>query len=247
LVNFIIREFIQAASQHKCQYIVSKLTDDFLINGGNIDWLQGLQHTPTKIRNLAKLNTILAHQPWRLQAADIGALVRGAPNPQDNWTTSEIVHIIVILSTFHSLSSFVLGCGIVPEYDSIGGYIYEQSSNEDPGSCIGIMNPQEISPADASGLNISLNQEQSGEPDTERSIIEPAKPIDIPNKSPPIQKQTVDVESLKHTTQLIQRLKETSLQEDNYGTSNDDSSFKPVDTNKLDEIVEFENVEEESE
>ena len=40
--EFLWRVFFQAASQHKCQYVVSKLTDDFLINGGNIDWLQGL-------------------------------------------------------------------------------------------------------------------------------------------------------------------------------------------------------------
>lgn len=201
---------MMAASQHKCRYIVSKLTDDFLIHGGNIDWLQGLQHTPTKIRKLAKLNTILAHQPWRLQPSDIGELARGSPNPQDNWATAEIVHVIVILSTFHSLSSYVLGCGIVPEYDSIGGNIFEQPSTEESESCYGIMDSSDgISPAMLSGLGVSLVQEQSEKPNTETTAIKTSKPIDIPKAPSSAQKETDDIESLKHTTQLIKRLKAT--------------------------------------
>jgi len=229
---------MMAASQHKCQYVVSKLTDEFILAGGNIDWLQGLEHAPVKIRNLATLNTILAHQPWRLKASHIGALARGAPNPHDNWKINEIVHAIVILSTFHSLSSYVLGCGIVPEYDSIGGN-YEQPLTEEPGSSIGIMSPLERSDM-ASGLGVSLFQERSN--DSEENTVEPAKPITIQNKSTPTRSD--DVESMKHTNKLIERLKKkrelqisTFNNEDtHYGSVSSDSSLR----------VDFENIEEET-
>ncbi|CAG8505229.1 16231_t:CDS:2 [Funneliformis caledonium] len=220
---------IMAASQHKCQYIVSKLTSDFLINGGDANWLLGLQYAPQKIRNLATLNAILAHQPWRLQASHIGALVRVLPN---NWTISEIVHVIMILSTFHSLSSFVLGCGIVPEYDSIGGY-YDlppwASTTVEDGS-IGIMDSSEsISPNVGSGLGIT---------EEEQTEVEKPKDDDSGNseKTPAenfTKELTSDVEIQRHTDQLIKRLKNKP---DLHLSSSTLSS----------EIAEFENIEEET-
>nr|CAG8561844.1 5382_t:CDS:2 [Entrophospora candida] len=156
---------IMAASQHKCQYLVSLLRNEYLIIGGDPKWLESLDNAPRKIRNLSALNTILAHQPWRLKPLDIARLIKGSKDRQDNWAITEIVHVILLLSTFHSMSSYVLGCGIVPEYDSIGG-IYEDVSfnnadNVDGGNsdykAIGLLGDiEEINPDVGAGLGVKL-------------------------------------------------------------------------------------------
>ena len=40
---------------------------DFVKNGGDIKWLQGLHHVPQKILNLLVVNKTVAHQPWLLK------------------------------------------------------------------------------------------------------------------------------------------------------------------------------------
>ncbi|KAI9596443.1 Sestrin [Syncephalis fuscata] len=129
-----------AAAQHSCQYLVSLLRLEFLQAGGDPTWINGIDHAPGKLRRLVTLNTILAHQPWRLTPAHIGALVRadadedtfpsmantnsanGNNSPaSENWTMGEIVHAIVIMATYHGLASFALSCGLVPELDTLGG------------------------------------------------------------------------------------------------------------------------------
>jgi hypothetical protein len=37
----------------------------------------------------------------------------------NGWSVAEIVHCIVVISSIHSTSSFVLGCGVLPENDII--------------------------------------------------------------------------------------------------------------------------------
>ncbi|RWS30217.1 Sestrin-like protein [Leptotrombidium deliense] len=81
---------------------------EFLMCGGNKDWLNGYQHIPKKLQDLNEINKLLAHQPWLFNKGHIEKLTKG----NDSWSLSEVVHAIVILSHFHALSSFVFGCGI---------------------------------------------------------------------------------------------------------------------------------------
>ncbi|KAF3176170.1 Sestrin-1 [Orbilia oligospora] len=118
---------ILAAAEHKCQYFVSLLSRYFLDYGGNRTWLRGLEYAPKKLQRLAKLNTLLAHQPWRLTHGDIQDLIKGTNNPSDelgdNWSTSEVVLALCILSYYHAQSGFALACGLVPETDLPGGTV----------------------------------------------------------------------------------------------------------------------------
>ncbi|CAG8446448.1 10845_t:CDS:2 [Acaulospora colombiana] len=144
---------IMAASQHKCQCLVSHLRNEFLFFRGDPEWLKGLEHAPPKIKKIAKINTILAHQPWQLEPKDIRHL-RDSP---DKWTYQEIIHIIIILSTFHSLSSYVLSCGIVPEYDAVGGYkVTLPSDSNEAGASIGLDTKELVSQDVGTGLGISV-------------------------------------------------------------------------------------------
>jgi hypothetical protein len=119
---------IMGACQHKCQYLVSLQRQEFLQNGGDPNWLQGLQMAPQKLQALAQLNTLLAHQPWRVTKEHISTLIRGPGGGDSNWSKSELVQAVVVLTTFHSLASFVLGCGVTPEIDMIGGSVDDESA-----------------------------------------------------------------------------------------------------------------------
>jgi sestrin len=109
------RHFIalMGASRHSCQYLIDLHTQEFLRLGGDERWLRdGLDRVPLKIRSLDEMiNKVLAHQPWLLNVSDLDRLTR-CPSP-DNWSLSELVHGVVILSQIHALCSFVFGCGIV--------------------------------------------------------------------------------------------------------------------------------------
>jgi hypothetical protein len=63
---------LMAASTMKCEYLYRMLEDNFLEYGGDESWLiYGLDVVPEKIANLARLNNILAHQPWKILTEDI--------------------------------------------------------------------------------------------------------------------------------------------------------------------------------
>lgn len=58
----------------------------------------------------------------------------------NNWSLSEVVHAIVLLSHFHSLSSFVFSCGLTQELDPISSQKYNKrkdSGNSSPPSRFG--------------------------------------------------------------------------------------------------------------
>lgn len=104
--------------------------------GGDREWLRlGLaagSPVPPKLAALAELNALLAHRPWLVNEGHVKGLVRGsaacatctptaaagapapgaAAPPPWSWSLNEVVHAIVILATFHALTSLVLGCGV---------------------------------------------------------------------------------------------------------------------------------------
>lgn len=67
---------------------------------------------------LCKLNALQAFQPWRLTKEDIELLTRDFSDTESTWSVGELMHVVFIIATFHSLSAFVLGCGIIPEVGS---------------------------------------------------------------------------------------------------------------------------------
>jgi len=109
---------IMAAGRHQCSYLIHIQSREFILQGGNKSWLKGVEHVPQKLQDLNEINKILAHRPWLLTKTHLAKLTRG----QDNWSISELMHAIVILTHFHALCSFVYGCGINAELDSEEGH-----------------------------------------------------------------------------------------------------------------------------
>lgn len=105
---------IIAAARNKCNYLVNLHEKEFLSEGGDTKWLNGLEFIPQKLRAIYDINKILAHRPWLLTKEHIDRLTKGT----NSWSLAEVVHAIVILAHFHSLSSFVFSCGLNQELDA---------------------------------------------------------------------------------------------------------------------------------
>ncbi|KAJ6215777.1 hypothetical protein RDWZM_010277 [Blomia tropicalis] len=107
-LNFATRHYIaiMAAARHRCSYLIDFSRKEFLMNGGDPEWLKGLTFAPEKLRNLDEVNKILAHQPWLFKKAHIESLTKG-PSP---WTLSELTQAIVLMGHFHMLCSLAFGC-----------------------------------------------------------------------------------------------------------------------------------------
>jgi sestrin len=118
---------IIAAGRNKCNYLVNLHEEEFKDAGGDPRWLNGLEFIPQKLRAIYDVNKILAHRPWLLTKEHIERLTKGT----NSWSLAEVVHAIVILAHFHSLSSFVFSCGLNQEVDaSLKSESVEASSGE---------------------------------------------------------------------------------------------------------------------
>lgn len=104
-----------AASRHHNEYLIVQQEWEFLSIGGNREWLLNPASVSKKLQSLHELNALLAHQPWKISEREIKTLCD--ESNEDSWSISELVHAVVILTTFHSLCGFVDGMGISPEID----------------------------------------------------------------------------------------------------------------------------------
>ncbi|EFC42903.1 sestrin [Naegleria gruberi] len=108
---------ILAASRHSCKYLVRRLEVEFLLNGGNEEWLKGIEFIPQKLKKLLKFNSLLCHMPWMLNEDSISELVSNNGVGENAWTMAELVHAVIIMTHFHALSGFIYGIGILPDDD----------------------------------------------------------------------------------------------------------------------------------
>lgn len=142
---------IMAASRHMCTYLVHLHEQEFILQGGDPEWLKGTSHVPKKLRDLNELNKLLAHRPWLICKSHIEKLAR-SPNSKDNWSISELVQALILMAHFHSLCSFVYGCGIKSEIDHNGGYTYRPQSPVEK-------NANDVDSSDSSSTNGDINSE----------------------------------------------------------------------------------------
>ena len=102
---------IIAAARHACPPLLLILETDFLVHGGDREWLHGIHRAPPKLQVTAPLkvnrrsrdlyfpqrlgafNALLAHTPWKLRPEDVEFLMRR----DDSWSQVLIVPLIVVL------------------------------------------------------------------------------------------------------------------------------------------------------
>jgi len=76
---------IMAAACYENESLSSILEEQFIILGGNPDWIKiGLVAVEPKLRALAELNELLAFRPWIIDEDNISYLLR------NDWSINEL-------------------------------------------------------------------------------------------------------------------------------------------------------------
>ena len=112
----------KAVSTIKSNYMLNMLEEIFISIGGEEKWISlGLNFVPEKLQNLAKINNILAFQPWKFSLAFIEENCRNFDNSSKNWNITEFIHACLILVFFHKIATIVESLNI--EIDTVDGLI----------------------------------------------------------------------------------------------------------------------------
>ena len=81
---------IMAVSCYECEYLLKIQEEQFLLNGGDVQWLtEGLKRVDKKLRRLAELNEILAFKPWLLSSSHLESLFKSCTDAHSNWSIPE--------------------------------------------------------------------------------------------------------------------------------------------------------------
>uniref|UniRef100_H2ZKF0 Sestrin 2 n=1 Tax=Ciona savignyi TaxID=51511 RepID=H2ZKF0_CIOSA len=123
---------IMAAARHQCTYLVHLMEVQFLLQGGDREWLRGLDHVPAKLRALSELNKLLAHRPWLVTAQHFKNLTEGEPSTR--WQHSHLVQVVVLLCHFHSIAIFCHGAGVNLELDHPRAHAFHTTTSTSPRS-----------------------------------------------------------------------------------------------------------------
>ncbi len=92
---------IMAVSTIKSEYLLSLLENQFLYFGGEESWvIGGLDYVNEKLRCLAKINNILAFQPWKINSMDLKEVLQ-------LWNKEELLEALLIL-VFFQRQAFIL-------------------------------------------------------------------------------------------------------------------------------------------
>ncbi|KAK8739733.1 hypothetical protein OTU49_003167, partial [Cherax quadricarinatus] len=97
-----------AVCRHEVGWLMKALLTDFRNAGGDIRWIAGLHHAPSKLYALVHINNLLAHQPWLLMPQHIQELTKG----EESWSLGELCQALCIMTHFHALATFLHGCGL---------------------------------------------------------------------------------------------------------------------------------------
>ncbi|KAE9039435.1 hypothetical protein PR003_g9171 [Phytophthora rubi] len=106
---------VMGASELRCHYLADLQQYNFVVNGGDCEWIKGLDYVPPKLFRLHEISSLLAHRPWLLTADHVAELLRS--DQDDSWSVSELVHAIIVLCQAHSMASIALGVGCAEEVD----------------------------------------------------------------------------------------------------------------------------------
>lgn len=94
-------------------------------------WLQyGLPAVDKKLQRVAGLNELLAYKPWAINEEHIRALSHPDEGGGNSWNLSEIVHVGLILTHFHSLCCLAFGQGVRKETE-VPLYSKKKASHEE--------------------------------------------------------------------------------------------------------------------
>lgn len=120
----------------KCYYLLQTLEELFISIGGDVNWLsKGLSAVPEKLQAIAKINNILAYQPWKFRLIYIEEVMR-SENNQKNLNTRELLQACLIMIFFQKISAIVEGFHLTTNQEMNSKVRYEKCNIEDDELCI---------------------------------------------------------------------------------------------------------------
>lgn len=82
---------IMAISCYECEYLLKLLEEQFLLNGGNVEWLtKGLKKIDKKLERLSTLNEYMAYKPWIITLSVVEHLLK-AEDHNLIWSIPELL------------------------------------------------------------------------------------------------------------------------------------------------------------
>jgi len=81
---------------------------EFLLLGGDPEWLQGVAFAPPRIQEFARLDALLATQPWMLTSERLEPLLSGP----HSWSVGELIHAICLAVSVRAVACTSHGCGL---------------------------------------------------------------------------------------------------------------------------------------
>lgn len=111
---------MMAASRHRSKEVTLFMASQFLSLGGDGAWLLpgGETKVPASLRNLSKLNAVLAHQPWTLTAIDVAEVAKDTSLGGSGLSVDQMMQAVVVFVTVHGLCTLCAGVSITPETDA---------------------------------------------------------------------------------------------------------------------------------
>ena len=68
---------IMAVSCYNCEYLLNMLEVQFVLNGGNLEWItEGLRKVDPRLAKFAEVNEVLAFMPWKLNHQHIQSMLK---------------------------------------------------------------------------------------------------------------------------------------------------------------------------
>ncbi|KAF4128775.1 PA26 p53-induced protein (sestrin) [Phytophthora infestans] len=144
---------VMGASEIRCHYLADLQQYNFVVNGGDGEWLKGLDYVPPKLFRLHELSSLLAHRPWLLTADHVAELLRS--DQADSWSVSELVHAIIVLCQAHSMASIALGVGCAEEVDLAVFGQFGYALDAEAASAEGVDNQEAIDASSCSSVDLS--------------------------------------------------------------------------------------------
>lgn len=72
---------IMAASCYQSEYLVNILEEQFVLGGGNLEWItEGLKKVEPRLAKFAEINELMAFRPWSIAPIHLERLLKRDEN-----------------------------------------------------------------------------------------------------------------------------------------------------------------------
>jgi len=110
---------IMAVSCYKCDYLLNILEENFVMNGGELEWItEGLKKVDPRLRKFAELNEIMAFKPWKINTNVLEKLMKNDEKGK-GWNVQQLISGASVLAWYHGLCTFVQGQGLTEDSQSV--------------------------------------------------------------------------------------------------------------------------------